>query len=61
MKKKFLISASIILIVIVTAGIWTVNRNIKKAINTPLVSSEEKVGFEIKSGRSYSWERKLWN
>jgi len=51
MKKKFLISASIILIVIVTAGIWTVNRNIKKAINTPLVSSEEKVGFEIKSGQ----------
>lgn len=51
MKKKFLISASIILILIGAAGIWTVNHNIKKVINTPLLSTEEKVEFEITQGQ----------
>ncbi|MBP1743877.1 MAG: hypothetical protein H6Q58_855 [Firmicutes bacterium] len=52
MKKKYFIRAIVIILVLVSTAVFFVNRNTKKVINTPLVSTTEKVDFEIKAGQT---------
>ena len=52
MKKKNFIRTIVILLVLVTSVAFLVNRNHKKVLNTPLVSTTEKVEFEVKSGQA---------
>jgi UPF0755 protein len=52
MKKKYFITASIILLVVLTAGAYLVHRSTKNVINAPLAASSGKVDFEIKSGET---------
>ncbi|HEY5575148.1 MAG TPA: endolytic transglycosylase MltG [Clostridiaceae bacterium] len=52
MKKKYFIRATVVILVLIASVTFLVNRNTKKAINTPLVSTTDKVDFEIKPGQT---------
>jgi UPF0755 protein len=52
MKKKYFISAFVILLVIILAGAYFLQYSNKKIINAPLASSAAKVAFEIKTGQT---------
>ena len=52
MKKKYFISAFLILLVMLLAGAFFVHYSTKKVVNNPLASSSAKVDFEIKSGQT---------
>ncbi len=52
MKKKYFISAFLILLVMLLAGAFIVQYSTKKVVNNPLASSSAKVDFEIKSGQT---------
>lgn len=52
MKKKYFISASLILLIMLLTGAFFVQYSTKKVINAPLAASSAKVNFEIKSGQT---------
>jgi UPF0755 protein len=52
MKKKYFIRATVVILVLIVSVTFLLNRNTKKVINTPLVSTAEKVDFEIISGQT---------
>lgn len=52
MKKKYFIRATVVILVLIASVTFLVNRNTKKVINTPLVSTTDKVDFEIKPGQT---------